>query len=124
MLSRYPAASSTADMLIRLSPQYFCMNVQVHGPGPAAPFLGARDLFETERDIKQPVTVDIVPDPDERTRVSHPDDGHRLTISRQAATSATTPLTHSRPRRPSSWRWPAGPSSGANSHTATRLRTT
>jgi hypothetical protein len=64
------------------------MNVQVHGPGPAAPFLGARDLFETERDIEQPVTVDIVPDPDERTRVSHPDDGHRLTISRQAATSA------------------------------------
>ena len=38
------------------------MNVQVHGPGPAEPFLGARDLFETERDIEQPVTVDIVPD--------------------------------------------------------------
>ncbi|MFT4945696.1 MAG: hypothetical protein ACI9K3_001646, partial [Halovenus sp.] len=41
-----------------------------------------------ERDIEQPVTVDIVPDPDERTRVSHSENGHRLTISRQAATSA------------------------------------
>jgi hypothetical protein len=64
------------------------MHVQVHGAGPAEPFLGARDLFETERDIEHPVTVDIVPDPDERTRVSHTDEGHRLTISRQAATSA------------------------------------
>ncbi len=64
------------------------MHVQVHGPGPTEPFLGARDLFETERDVNQPVTVDIVPDPDERTRVSHSADGHRLTISRQAATSA------------------------------------
>ena len=64
------------------------MNVQVTGPGPAAPFLGARDIFETERDVEQPVTVDIVSDPDERTRVSHSQDGHRLTISRQAATSA------------------------------------
>jgi len=64
------------------------VHVQVHGPGPAEPFLGARDLFETERDVEQPVTVDIVPDPDERTRVSHSGDGHRLTISRQAATSA------------------------------------
>ncbi len=64
------------------------MNLRVNGPGPADPFLGARDLFETERDIEQPVTVDIVPDPDERTRVSHTDERHRLTISRQAATSA------------------------------------
>ncbi|ERH09205.1 MAG: hypothetical protein J07HX64_00958 [halophilic archaeon J07HX64] len=64
------------------------MNVQVHGPGPAEPFLGARDLFETERDIERPVTINIVADPDERTRVSHTDEGHRLTISRQAATSA------------------------------------
>ena len=64
------------------------MNVQVHGTGPAEPFLGARALFETERDIEQPVVVDIVPDPDERTRVSHTDERHRLTISRQAATSA------------------------------------
>jgi hypothetical protein len=64
------------------------MNVQVHGPGPAEPFLGARDLFETERDIERRVTVDIVADPDERTRVSHTDERHRLTISRQAATSA------------------------------------
>ncbi|MFB6233253.1 MAG: DUF5781 family protein [Haloarculaceae archaeon] len=64
------------------------MDVDVCGPGPASPFLGARDLFETERDLDRPVTVRIVTDPDERTRVSHGTDGHRLTISRQAATSA------------------------------------
>jgi hypothetical protein len=64
------------------------MNVEVQGAGPVAPFLGARDLFETERRVERPVTVRIVEDPDERTRVSHTDDGHRLTISRQAATSA------------------------------------
>ena len=64
------------------------MDVRVSGPGPAAPFLGARDLFVTERDLKRPVSVEIVPDPDERTRVSHGEGGHRLTISRKAATSA------------------------------------
>jgi hypothetical protein len=64
------------------------MDVGVDGPGPAAPFLGARDLFETERDLARPVRVRIVTDPDERTRVSHSEDGHRLTISQQAATSA------------------------------------
>ncbi len=64
------------------------MDVGVDGPGPAEPFLGARDLFETECDLDRPVTVRIVDDPDERTRVSHSEDGHRLTISRQAATSA------------------------------------
>jgi hypothetical protein len=64
------------------------MDVDVRGPGPAAPFLGARDLFETERDLDRPVSVRVVEDPDERTRVSHDADGHRLTISRQAATSA------------------------------------
>jgi hypothetical protein len=64
------------------------MDVSVRGAGPADPFLGARDLFETERDLKRQVTVEIVDDPDERTRVSHSDDAHRLTISRQAATSA------------------------------------
>ena len=64
------------------------MDVQVRGPGPTDPFLGARDLFETERDLDDPVTVRIVEDPDERTRVTHDDDGHQLTISRQAATSA------------------------------------
>ena len=64
------------------------MDVGVDGPGPAEPFLGARDLFETERDLSRPVTIHIVDDPDERTRVSHTDDGHRLTIPRQAATSA------------------------------------
>ncbi|MFB6311880.1 MAG: DUF5781 family protein [Salinirussus sp.] len=64
------------------------MDVRVRGPGPAGPFLGARDLFETERDLQRPVEVRIVADPDERTRVSHDETGHRLTISRQAATSA------------------------------------
>jgi hypothetical protein len=64
------------------------MDVQVRGPGPADPFLGARDLFATERDLARPVTVRVVEDPDERTRASHTDDAHRLTISRQAATSA------------------------------------
>jgi hypothetical protein len=64
------------------------MDVDVRGPGPTAPFLGARDLFETERDLEKPVTVRIVADPDERTRVSHDGAGHRLTMSRRAATSA------------------------------------
>jgi hypothetical protein len=64
------------------------MDVRVRGPGPAAPFLGARDLFETERDLERPVDVRIVEDPDERTRVGHADTGHRLTISQQAASSA------------------------------------
>ncbi|MFB6298608.1 MAG: DUF5781 family protein [Salinirussus sp.] len=64
------------------------MDVQVRGPGPVDPFLGARDLFATERTLRRPVTVRIVDDPDERTRVSHADDGHRLTIPKQAATSA------------------------------------
>jgi len=64
------------------------MDLRVVGPGPSEPFLGARDLFETERRLRQPVTVEVVEDPDERTRVSHTDRGHRLTISQQAATSA------------------------------------
>mgnify|MGYP000459968218 CR=1 FL=1 len=64
------------------------MELQVDGPGPAAPFLGARDLFGTEYDLSRPVRVRIREDPDERTRVSHDVGGHRLTISRQAATSA------------------------------------
>jgi len=64
------------------------MDVRVHGTGPEAPFLGARDIFATERSLDRPVTVRIVEDPDERTRVEHSADGHRLTISRQAATSA------------------------------------
>jgi hypothetical protein len=64
------------------------MDVSVRGPGPVEPFLGARDLFETERDLARPVTVQVVADSAERTRVSHDADGHRLTISRQAATSA------------------------------------
>jgi len=64
------------------------MEVRVRGPGPSAPFLGARDLFETERQLERPVEVTVVEDPDERTRVSHDETGHHLTISRKAATSA------------------------------------
>jgi len=63
------------------------MDVHVQG-GPAEPFLGARNLFSTEYDLDRPVTVRVREDPDERTRVSHDAAGHRLTISRQAATSA------------------------------------
>ena len=64
------------------------MDVRVDGPGPAEPFLGARDLFATECSLSRTVEVRIVEDPDERTRVSHDDRAHRLTISRAAATSA------------------------------------
>jgi hypothetical protein len=64
------------------------MDIRVTGDGPAEPFLGAASLFETEHDLEWPVHVEIRADPDERTRVSHEDDGHRLVLSRQAATSA------------------------------------
>ncbi|MEF8852801.1 MAG: DUF5781 family protein [Haloarculaceae archaeon] len=64
------------------------MGIRVRGPGPVEPFLGARDLFETEHELDRPVTVQIREDPDERTRVSHDAEGHLLVISRQAATSA------------------------------------
>ncbi len=64
------------------------MELAVRGPGPAAPFLGARDVFETERELERPVTVHVVENPDERTRVCHGDDGHHFVISRNAATSA------------------------------------
>jgi len=63
------------------------MDVHVQG-GPAEPFLGARDVFETEQDLERRVTVRVREDPDERTRVSHDAESHLLTISRQAATSA------------------------------------
>jgi hypothetical protein len=64
------------------------MDVTVQGAGSPAPFLGARDLFETERDLDQPVTVTIREDPDERTWVGHDESGHVLNISQQAASSA------------------------------------
>lgn len=63
------------------------MDLRVEGRGPAAPFLGARDLFETERDLSLPVRVRVRDDPDERTWAAHYDDHHVLNISRQAATS-------------------------------------
>src|SRR6056297_2028727 len=63
------------------------MDVRVQGPVPPAPFLGARDLLETEYDLEKPVHVRIRSDPDERTWAAHYDDRHVLNISRQAATS-------------------------------------
>ena len=64
------------------------MDVSVHGPGPAAPFLSARDLFETGYDLDLPVEVHVRRDPDERTWAGHYDDHHVLNISRAAAASA------------------------------------
>jgi hypothetical protein len=64
------------------------MELSVHGPGPAAPFLRARDRFKTEFDLDLPVEVRVQEDPDERTWAGHYDDRHVLNISRQAATSA------------------------------------
>ncbi|WP_135533885.1 DUF5781 family protein [Halostella pelagica] len=64
------------------------MDVRVQGPGPAAPFLSAQDIFETEYDVDRPVHVRIREDPDERTWTGHDADHHVLNISRQAATSA------------------------------------
>jgi len=60
----------------------------VTGAGPAAPFLGARDVFETSHDLDRPVEVRVRENPDERTWAGHHDDHHVLNISRQAATSA------------------------------------
>ncbi len=64
------------------------MYVSVRGDGPAAPFLRAQDIFETACDLENPVTVSVLEDPDERTRVRHTDTEHELIISRHAATSA------------------------------------
>jgi len=64
------------------------MEVSVHGPGPAAPFLSAQDRFETAFDLEQPVEVHVREDPDERTWAGHYDDHHVLNISRHAAGSA------------------------------------
>ncbi|WP_293028613.1 DUF5781 family protein [Natronococcus sp.] len=64
------------------------MDIRVNGSGPTAPFLGARDLFETEYDLSLPVDVELRDDPDVRTWAGHYDDRHILNISRQAASSA------------------------------------
>ena len=64
------------------------MDLRVQGAGPTSPFLGARDLFETEHDLSLPVHVQLRDDPDERTWAGHHDDRHVLNISRQAASSA------------------------------------
>ncbi|APX97311.1 DUF5781 family protein [Natronorubrum daqingense] len=64
------------------------MDLRVQGAGPTSPFLGARDLFETEHDLSLPVHVHLRDDPDERTWAGHYDDRHVLNISKQAASSA------------------------------------
>jgi hypothetical protein len=64
------------------------MELSVAGPGPAAPFLRARDRFETAYDLEHPVSVRVRADPDERTWAAHGDDRHVLNISRAAAASA------------------------------------
>ncbi|WP_439028480.1 DUF5781 family protein [Haloarchaeobius sp. DT45] len=63
------------------------MEVRVQGSGPTAPFLSARDVFETEADVQLPIHVHVREDPDERTWTGHYDDHHVLNISRRAATS-------------------------------------
>ncbi len=64
------------------------MDIRLPEGGPAEPFLGAAELFETEHDIGLPVHVRLREDPDERTWAGHYDERHVLNISRQAATSA------------------------------------
>ncbi len=64
------------------------MDLRIQGPGPAGPFLGARDRFETECDLSLPVYVHLQDDPDERTWAAHYEDRHVLNISRHAASSA------------------------------------
>ena len=64
------------------------MELRVRGPGPTAPFLSARDLFETEYDLELPVEVHLRDDPDVRTAAAHYDDRHVLRMSRHAASSA------------------------------------
>ncbi|WP_257299777.1 DUF5781 family protein [Haloarchaeobius sp. FL176] len=64
------------------------MEVRVQDGGPTAPFLSARDVFETVCDLELPVRVQVRENPDERTWTGHYDDHHVLNISRRAATSA------------------------------------
>jgi hypothetical protein len=64
------------------------VDIRVRGPAPSAPFLSARDLFETEFDLGRPVEVRVTDDPGERTRTGHAEDRHVLITSRRAATGA------------------------------------
>jgi len=64
------------------------MNVNVQGSSPMAPFLSAKESFETDYDLEHPVSIELEDDPETRTRVGHGDERHRLTISRAAASSA------------------------------------
>jgi hypothetical protein len=64
------------------------MDVRVSGAVSPAPFLAAKELFETEHDLEVPVHVEVQADPEERTWTGHYDDHHVLNISRSAASSA------------------------------------
>ncbi|UPM44061.1 DUF5781 family protein [Halocatena salina] len=64
------------------------MEVRVQGGGPTAPFLSARDVFETEYDLDKRVYVRVRSDPDERTWTAHYDDHHLLNMSHTTASSA------------------------------------
>ena len=64
------------------------MDLRVQGDVPPDPFLGAADLFETERSVEAPVHVKVREDPDERTWAGHYDGYHVLNVSKRAATSA------------------------------------
>lgn len=64
------------------------MELSVHGVANPAPFLSARDLFETEYDLDLPAHVNVRTNPDERTWVAHYGDRHVLNVSRQTASSA------------------------------------
>lgn len=64
------------------------MEVRVQGDIDPGPFLGARDVFETEYDLEHPVYVQVRDDPDERTWTAHYDEYHVINVSRRVATSA------------------------------------
>ncbi|MFP4591654.1 MAG: DUF5781 family protein [Halobacteriales archaeon] len=64
------------------------MELHVHGVANPAPFLSARDLFETEFDLELPVRVELDVDPDARTWAAHYDTHHVLNVSQRVASSA------------------------------------
>jgi hypothetical protein len=64
------------------------MDIRVQDAASTEPFLGARDLLETEYDLDRPVSVHVRSDPDERTWTTHDTDRHHLYMSEQAARSA------------------------------------
>ncbi len=68
--------------------EWYHMNIQIRGSGPAAPLQSAADLFETEHTLDRPVEVMLRDDPDVRTKTGHRSERHILEMSRSAASSA------------------------------------